>query len=115
MSRILVSVTSLAASAGKMTLSRLIDVACNQRTRRFRTAVGQNTSSQALKLAENENDSRAGGGTCFGDSGGPAFHDGLLVADTSFGASQFCRSFGGYYRLDTADARMFLDDYVPVP
>jgi hypothetical protein len=42
------------------------------------------------------------------------FH-GLLVADTSFGASQFCRSFGGYYRLDTADARSFLDDFVTVP
>lgn len=85
------------------------------RTRRFTTAVGQNISSQVLKLAENENDSRAGGGSCFGDSGGPAFHAGRLVADTSFGASQFCRSFGGFYRLDTDDARMFLDDYVTVP
>ena len=85
------------------------------RTRRFTTAVGQNISSQVLKLAENENDSRAGGGSCFGDSGGPVFHGGYLVADTSFGASQFCRSFGGYYRLDIDDARMFLDDYVAVP
>jgi Trypsin len=84
-------------------------------TRRFAEAVGQNITSQVLKLAENANDSRAGGGSCFGDSGGPAFHNGLLVADTSFGASQFCRSAGGYYRLDTDDARMFLDDYVAVP
>jgi hypothetical protein len=85
------------------------------RTRRVTTAVGQNISSQVLKHAENENDSRAGGGTCFGDSGGLAFHAGLLVADTSFGASQFCRSAGGYYRLDTDDARSFLDDFVTVP
>ena len=84
-------------------------------SRRFTTAVGQNASSQVLKLAENENDSRAEGGSCFGDSGGPAFHGKYLVADTSFGASQFCRSFGGYYRLDTADARSFLDDFVSVP
>jgi hypothetical protein len=84
-------------------------------TRRFTTAVGQNATSQVLKLAENQNDSRAGGGSCFGDSGGPVFHDGLLVADTSFGASQFCRSFGGYYRLDIEDARSFLDDFVAVP
>jgi hypothetical protein len=84
-------------------------------TRRFTTAVGQNATSQVLKLAENQKDSRAGGGSCFGDSGGPVFHGGLLVADTSFGASQFCRSFGGYYRLDIADARSFLDDFVPVP
>jgi trypsin len=89
--------------------------AVSDRTRRFTTAVGQNLSSQVLKLAENGNDSRAGGGTCFGDSGGPVFHGGLLVGDTSFGASQFCRSFGGYYRLDTADARSFLDDFVSVP
>ena len=84
----------------------------SDRTRRFTTAVGQNATSQVLKLAENSRDARAGGGTCFGDSGGPAFHNGLLVGDTSFGASQFCRSSGGYYRLDTADARGFLDDYV---
>ena len=68
-----------------------------------------------LKLAENEKDWRAGGDACFGDSGGPVFHQGLLVADTSFGASQFCRSAGDYYRLDTDDARMFLDDYVKLP
>lgn len=84
-------------------------------TRRLTTAVGQNATSQVLKLAENANDSRAGGGSCFGDSGGPVFQGGFLVGDTSFGASQFCRSFGGYYRLDTADARSFLDDFVPVP
>jgi hypothetical protein len=85
------------------------------RTRRFTTAVGQNVSSQVLKLAENGKDSRSGGGSCFGDSGGPVFHGGLLVGDTSFGASQFCRSAGGYYRLDTEDARMFLDDFVTLP
>jgi hypothetical protein len=37
-------------------------------------------------------------------------------APTSFGGSQFCSGGnGGYYRLDTADARSFLDDFVPVP
>ena len=89
--------------------------AVSDRTRRFTDAVGQNVSSQVLKLAQNEKDSRAGGGSCLGDSGGPVFHQGLLVGDTSFGASQFCRSAGDYYRLDTDDARMFLDDYVKVP
>jgi hypothetical protein len=87
----------------------------SDRTRRVGTAVGQNLTTQVLKLAENANDSRAGGGSCFGDSGGPVFHGGFLVADTSFGASQFCRSSGGYYRLDTDDARNFLDDYIAVP
>jgi hypothetical protein len=87
----------------------------SDRTRRFTTAVGQNISSQVLKLAENDSDSHAEGGSCFGDSGGPVFHAGLLVGDTSYGASQFCRSSGAYYRLDTDDARSFLDDYVAVP
>jgi hypothetical protein len=86
--------------------------AVSDRTRRFTEAPGQNVTSQVLKLAENGNDSRDGGGTCFGDSGGPALHAGMLVGDTSFGASQFCRSAGGYYRLDTQDARSFLDDFV---
>lgn len=48
------------------------------RTRRFGTAVGQNLTSQVLKLAENANDKRAEGGSCFGDSGGPVFHGGFL-------------------------------------
>ena len=91
------------------------DLAGNDRTRRVTTAVGQNVTSQVLKLAENAKDPRAGGGSCFGDSGGPVFHDGLLVGDTSYGSSPFCRSYGAYYRLDTADARSFLDDYVTVP
>ena len=90
-------------------------VAVRDLTRRFTTAVGQNATSQTLKLAENAKDSRGGGGSCFGDSGGPVFHGRYLVGDTSFGASQFCRSFGGYYRLDIADARAFLDDFVAVP
>ena len=90
--------------------------AVSDRARRVADAVGQNISSQTLKLAENAKDSRADGGTCFGDSGGPAFHDGFIVGDTSFVASQFCTGGGGgYYRLDTDDARMFLEDYVAVP
>jgi hypothetical protein len=89
--------------------------AVSDRKRRFTTAVGQNLTSQVLMLAENSNDSRAGGGSCFGDSGGPLFKDGYLVAVTSFGGSQFCRGGGGYYRLDIADARSFLDDFMPVP
>lgn len=43
------------------------------------------------------------GGTCFGDSGGPSFYNGLLVAVTSFGYTETCASHGGVYRLDTAD------------
>ncbi|MGH2727447.1 MAG: trypsin-like serine protease [Actinomycetota bacterium] len=89
--------------------------AVSDRTRRFTTAVGQSVSSHTLKLNQNENDSKEGGGTCFGDSGGPVFHGGFIVGDTSWGGSQFCKSVGGFYRLDIADARSFLDDYITVP
>ncbi|MGB2758208.1 MAG: trypsin-like serine protease [Acidimicrobiia bacterium] len=87
----------------------------SDRIRRNTTSVGQNLTSQVLMLSENSNDSRAGGGTCFGDSGGPTFQGGYVVADTSFGGSQFCRGSGGSYRLDTADARSFLANYVTLP
>lgn len=87
----------------------------SDRTRRFTTVSGQNLTSQVLKVQENDNNSQAGGGTCFGDSGGPAFHGGYIVGDTSFGGSQFCTGMGGFMRLDIEDSRSFLDDYVAVP
>jgi Trypsin len=60
-----------------------------------------------------------GGGTCFGDSGGPVFHTSdagqtYLVADISFG-TKYCKGMSGAYRLDQDSARNFLDDYVAVP
>ena len=76
------------------------DEAGNDRTRRFTTAVGQNVSTQTLKLAENANDSRAGGGTCFGDSGGPSFKDGYVTTVTSYGYTGNCRYLGGLQRVD---------------
>lgn len=47
----------------------------------------------------------AGGGTCFGDSGGPIFVSGtrIVAAVTSFGINQNCAGTGGGYRVDTAD------------
>jgi V8-like Glu-specific endopeptidase len=53
----------------------------------------------ALHLGSNSNT----GGTCFGDSGGPLFYDGVLVAVTSFGYTDTCAGRTGQYRLDQAD------------
>jgi hypothetical protein len=68
--------------------------------RRYTTAPGQKLTPQVLQLNGNINDTRGGGGTCFGDSGGPVFLGGYLVAVTSYGYTQNCRYLGGYQRVD---------------
>lgn len=78
--------------------------------RRYTTEIGQKLTSQILQLNGNENDPRAGGGTCFGDSGGPAVHGGFVVGDTSYGYTNNCRYLGGYQRVDIPVVRNWLLD-----
>lgn len=68
--------------------------------RRYTTSPGQKLTPQLLQLNGNVNDTRGGGGTCFGDSGGPVFLDGYLVAVTSYGYTDNCRYIDGYQRVD---------------
>jgi len=68
--------------------------------RRYTTSPGQKLTPQILQLNGTINDVRGGGGTCFGDSGGPVFLDGYLVAVTSYGYTANCRYLGGYQRVD---------------
>lgn len=68
----------------------------------------QKLTSQVLQLNGNENDPSGGGGTCFGDSGGPAFHGGYVVGDTSYGYTSNCRYLGGYQRVDIPLVRDWL-------
>jgi Trypsin len=68
--------------------------------RRYTTSPGQKLTPQILQLNGNGNDNRGGGGTCFGDSGGPVFLNGFLVGDTSYGYTANCRYLGGYQRVD---------------
>ena len=56
--------------------------------RRVTTSPAQKLTSQILQLNGVINDARGGGGTCFGDSGGPVFLSGYLVADTSYGYTE---------------------------
>ena len=51
---------------------------------------------------------------CFGDSGGPMLLGDTVVAVTS-GGKATCKGKSGVYRLDTAGARAFLDDFVALP
>jgi hypothetical protein len=83
------------------------------RRRRYTTAPLSNLTRDTIMLATNPSDGRGGGGTCFGDSGGPVFLDGSLVGVTSWGTSQFCRAGqAGYQRLDTQDAADFYGGFV---
>lgn len=78
--------------------------------RRFTTSPGQKLTPQILQLNGNPNDVRGGGGTCFGDSGGPVFLNGYLVAVTSYGYTANCRYLGGYQRVDIGVVQSWLDD-----
>src|SRR5215216_3291142 len=48
-------------------------------------------------------------GVCFGDSGGPLFHDGTVVAINTWTFSYRCDGPNLEYRLDSAVAQAFLD------
>jgi trypsin len=68
--------------------------------RRYVDMPGQKLTPQILQTNGNEKDPFGTGGTCFGDSGGPVFLDGEIVAVTSYGYTQNCRYLGGYQRVD---------------
>jgi Trypsin len=65
-----------------------------------------------LMMTDSPGNGTGGGGTCFGDSGGPIFHtdnNGQVwqVAVISFG-TKYCHGMSGAFRLDNAQARSFL-------
>jgi hypothetical protein len=62
------------------------------------------------------NPSTGSGGTCYGDSGGPHFIGSSdVVASITITGDRFCRATDVTYRVDTASARAFLDDFVSLP
>ena len=76
--------------------------------RRYVEMPGQKLTPQILQTNGNDKDPRGTGGTCFGDSGGPVFHNGVVVAVTSFGLTSNCRYLGGYQRVDIAVVQKWL-------
>ena len=83
--------------------------------RRFTTSPGQKLTAQILQLNGNPNDVRGGGGTCFGDSGGPVFLSGTVVAVTSYGYTDNCRYLGGYQRIDIDVVQAWLETVGALP
>ncbi|MFM7272099.1 MAG: S1 family peptidase [Actinomycetes bacterium] len=89
--------------------------AVSDRVRRNATVPLQMVRGETIKTADNANDSRGTGGTCFGDSGGALLLDGRLIGVTSWGASQFCIGVSGFQRTESAHARAFLSQYLTLP
>jgi hypothetical protein len=79
--------------------------------RRVTTSPGQKLTAQILQLNGNPNDTRGGGGTCFGDSGGPVFLNNFIVAVTSYSYTDNCRYLGGYQRVDIPVVRNWITSY----
>jgi secreted trypsin-like serine protease len=71
-------------------------------------APGQKLTSQILQVNGSANDSRGTGGTCFGDSGGPAFVGDYQVSVTSYGYGSTCQSIDGFQRVDIAAVQDWL-------
>ncbi|HEY3437376.1 MAG TPA: trypsin-like serine protease [Actinotalea sp.] len=83
--------------------------------RRYTDEVGQKLTPQILQTNGNENDTRGGGGTCFGDSGGPSFKDGYVTTVTSYGYTDNCRYLGGLQRVDIPVVQDWLATYGVLP
>lgn len=84
--------------------------------RRF--ALQSPLSLQKSWLLLSMNPSTGSGGTCYGDSGGPHFLGGVqsnLIVSITVTGDAMCRATDKTYRLDTPEARDFLDDFVTLP
>jgi hypothetical protein len=80
--------------------------------RRSTTSYLKNVQDEVVTFQINDRDSKAGGGSCFGDSGGPVFSRGFVAGDASYVNSLTCNATGGYQRVDTAYARAFLEQFI---
>jgi Trypsin len=80
--------------------------------RSLTTSFLKNVQDEVVVFQINDRDSKAGGGSCFGDSGGPAFLNEFLVGDASYVNSLTCNASGGYQRVDTQYSRDFVEQFI---
>jgi secreted trypsin-like serine protease len=79
--------------------------------RRYVEMTGQKLTPQILQTHSSVNKNKGTGGTCFGDSGGPVFLDGEVVAVTSYGLNDNCGNISGYQRVDIEVVQDWLADF----
>jgi Trypsin len=82
------------------------------RERQSTTSYLKNVQREVVVFQINDQDSKAGGGSCFGDSGGAVFVNGYVLGDASYVNSFSCNATGSYQRTDTAYSRNFLDSFL---
>jgi hypothetical protein len=80
--------------------------------RQSTTSYLKNVQREVVVFQINDQDSKAGGGSCFGDSGGAVFVNGYVLGDASYVNSFSCNATGSYQRTDTAYSRNFLDSFL---
>jgi secreted trypsin-like serine protease len=80
--------------------------------RRFTTEVGQKLTDQVLQTNGNDKDPRAGGGSCFGDSGGPISLNGYVVGVASYAFTNNCRYLGGWQRVDNPGVLSWIESCI---
>jgi hypothetical protein len=80
--------------------------------RRSTTSFLKNVQDEVVVFQINDKDSKAGGGSCFGDSGGPAFLGPYVLGDASYVNSLSCNATGSYQRVDTEYSRNFLNQFL---
>jgi V8-like Glu-specific endopeptidase len=79
-------------------------------------ATGSVNAVDPAWLRVSMNPATGDGGTCYGDSGGPNFLGSTnTIAATTITGDAICRATNVDYRLDTASARSFLQQYVTLP
>jgi len=83
------------------------------RERRSTTSYLKNIGNEVVTFQINDRDSKAGGGSCFGDSGGAVFWGPYVLGDASYVNSLTCNATGSYQRDDTAYSRNFLNQFLP--
>lgn len=78
--------------------------------RHFATQTANSLTKAWLTLSMNQ--ATGDGGTCYGDSGGPHFLDGVVVSITVTG-DRWCKSTDKTYRIDSPVSQAFLAPYLP--